>query len=415
MIYLIGQLAVWLLLTAAFAALAGWALAAEQAAPGEAAARRERENLLRDLVRATGDGPVDRDVEFDAAPTQRLLEIRDGRIAELERSLETSRARADELSGELAELQRGGRLNDLDAEELTRLRAAEAERARTVDAEVEPVEDENVALQAWRLRYFEQRVRYLEGQGRADAATPLPLAAPEAEPEPPIQEWTAREASARAAFLEEELRAARQAPAQEIQAAADVAEAEPFAADADVDMLLRWRLLYLERRVAHLQSETAAPSVPELAPLPAAGPDPDRWKWRARYLEARVRHLEQRPAQVVAAVAAPAPAEAETPMRVAAPSNRRAKPPVLPAPRNGAPDDLTLIEGVTLLQQTTLYSLGIFHFDQIAAWSEENVAWVDQYLRLQGRIGDEEWLEQASELAAHGPAAARRALESEDA
>ncbi|MEZ5962099.1 MAG: hypothetical protein R3C30_16995 [Hyphomonadaceae bacterium] len=88
---------------------------------------------------------------------------------------------------------------------------------------------------------------------------------------------------------------------------------------------------------------------------------------------------------------------------------------MLPAARKGAPDDLTLIEGVSLLQQTTLYSLGIFHFDQIAAWSEENVAWVDQYLRLQGRIGEEEWLEQARELAAHGPAAARRALESEDA
>ncbi|MBK6705624.1 MAG: hypothetical protein IPG56_18900 [Caulobacteraceae bacterium] len=94
---------------------------------------------------------------------------------------------------------------------------------------------------------------------------------------------------------------------------------------------------------------------------------------------------------------------------------RDAKPPVLPAARNGAPDDLTLIEGVSLLQQTTMYSLGVFHFDQIAAWSEENVAWVDQYLRLQGRIGDEEWVEQAAELAAHGPAAARRALESEDA
>ena len=88
---------------------------------------------------------------------------------------------------------------------------------------------------------------------------------------------------------------------------------------------------------------------------------------------------------------------------------------MLGAARNGAPDDLTLIESVSLLQQTTLYSLGVFHFDQIAAWTEENVAWVDQYLRLQGRIGEEEWIEQASELAAHGPAAARRALEIEEA
>jgi len=411
MIYLIAQLAPFLLLTMAFAALSGAMLAASRAAPAEAAARREREHLLRDLVRFTGDGPIDQPVELDGAPTQRLLEIRDGRIAELERALETARSRNDELSSELAVLQRGGQLNDLDAEELARLRAAETERARTVDAEVENVEDENIALQAWRLRYFEQRVRYLESQSHvavnAEAEEP-------AEEAPPLLEWTAREASARAAFLENELRAAR---ATDAEPDAPVAtEPEPFAADADVDMLLRWRLLYLERRVAHLQAQKA-----EAAPVVEAQPamaDPDRWKWRARYLEARVRHLEQRPVQPVGAVAEAPPQQEQpiaAPVRMAAPPSRRSKPAVLPSARNGAPDDLTLIEGVSLLQQTTLYSLGIFHFDQIAAWSEENVAWVDQYLRLQGRIGDEEWLAQARELAAHGPAAARRALESEDA
>ena len=122
--------------------------------------------------------------------------------------------------------------------------------------------------------------------------------------------------------------------------------------------------------------------------------------------------------QIVAAAAPIAEAaEAEAtvePQRIAAPA-RRAKPPVLPAARNGAPDDLTLIEGLSQLQQTTMYSLGVFHFDQIAAWSDENVAWVDQYLRLQGRIVEEEWVDQARELAAHGPAAARRVLEGEEA
>jgi predicted flap endonuclease-1-like 5' DNA nuclease len=220
---------------------------------------------------------------------------------------------------------------------------------------------------------------------------------------------------ARAGFLEEELRRTQAdvTPAMPDAEAPD-GEAEPFAADADVDMLLRWRLLYLERRVAHLQAASAAEPAP-VAPPRETQADPDRWKWRARYLEARVRHLEQRPPQMIAAPAAVAEQEAE-PVRVTAPpAARRSKPPVLPAARNGAPDDLTLIEGVSLLQQTTLYSLGVFHFEQIAAWSEENVAWVDQYLRLQGRIGEEEWIEQASDLARDGPAAARRALESEDA
>jgi NADH-quinone oxidoreductase subunit E len=128
--------------------------------------------------------------------------------------------------------------------------------------------------------------------------------------------------------------------------------------------------------------------------------------WRARYLEARVRHLEQR--------AAPAPipvAYAETEAAPPAPSVAARKPPVFSAARNGAPDDLTLIEGVSALQQTTLNGVGVFHFDQIAAWTPENVAWVDQYFRLRGRITEEEWVEQAGDLAREGPAAARRATE----
>ncbi|MEZ5957084.1 MAG: hypothetical protein R3C27_07755 [Hyphomonadaceae bacterium] len=414
MIYLIAEMAPWLLLTMLFAALAGGMLAAERAAPAEAAAQREREHLLRDLVRFTGDGPLDHEVELDVAPTQRLLEIRDGRIAELERALEMARGRSDELTSELAELQRGGQLNDLDAEELVRLRAAEAERARTVDAEVSGVEDERVALQEWRLRYFEQRVKYLEGHARAALQAPMEEPQPIAEAEPPRLEWAAREASARAAFLEDELRAARAPATPAPLAEPEENEPEPFASDADVDMLLRWRMLYLERRVAHLQEQGAVVEAPAPPPAPVEPvADPDRWKWRARYLEARVRHLEQRPVQVV--VAPVQSAQEASPQHVATlAASRRAKPPVLPAPRNGAPDDLTLIEGVSLLQQTTFYSLGIFHFDQIAAWSEENVAWVDQYLRLQGRIDEEAWIEQASDLAREGPAAARRVLQDED-
>jgi NADH-quinone oxidoreductase subunit E len=95
------------------------------------------------------------------------------------------------------------------------------------------------------------------------------------------------------------------------------------------------------------------------------------------------------------------------------PTRRGVKPPVLGSARNGAPDDFTLIEGVSLQQQSTLYSLGVFHFDQIAAWTPDHVIWVDNYLRLRGRIADQEWLEQADELARDGPAAARRVSEDE--
>lgn len=409
MMYLIGQMSVWLFLTALAMAAAGWWFAAERAAPADRALSRERENLVRDLAKlASGDAgePSTVEAERESDAMRRLATVREGRIAELEHALGQSRTRVDELTAELAEAARGER-SSADVEELTRLRALVAshdeEAHRVIDAPATPVEDEAVVLQGWRLRYFEQRVRYLETQ-----APPQPIAAiaPTTD-EPPIDAWRAREAEARAAHLEEELRQRRAAPA--------AAEAAPFAANADIDALLRWRLLYLERRVAHLQAHASEP-----APQPVAAPvrdaaDPDRWKWRARYLEARVRHLEQRPI----AAAGPQPVAASAPEpepATPAPSARRgAKPPVLASARNGAPDDFTLIESVSQQQQLTLNAIGVFHFDQIAAWTPDHVAWVDAYFRLGGRVEREEWVEQAADLAREGVAAARRIAEDETA
>jgi predicted flap endonuclease-1-like 5' DNA nuclease len=421
MIYLIGQLSIWLLLTAAFAAVAGWAWAAERSSGAERALRRDRDNLMRDLIRlAQGDGGnVDGalEIERETDATRRLLEIRDARIAELEQAVETARARANDAAGEVAELQRRLEQNTpAENEELTRLRALVAERERdddaVIDAAITPaIDEEAIALQTWRLRYFEQRVRYLEGLSRETQAA-------EPAPDLPLQ-WRARDAEARAAFLEQELRQGQGTAPEPADAAA--VEEPPFAADADVDVLLRWRLLYLERRVSYLQEEAAqdaaGPAISEPEPVAEATPDPDRWKWRARYLEARVRHLEQRPVrpEPVQQIAEPVTEAApETPAPAPRPARRGSKPTVFASARNGAPDDFTLIEGVSLQQQSTLYSIGVFHFDQIAQWSADNVAWVDQYLRLGGRIEDEEWVEQAQDLAREGPLAARRVLDSED-
>lgn len=424
MIYLIGQLSIWLLLTAASAGFAGWMYAAHRAAPDRLALRRERERLTRDLGRlAAGDGSDAGGADADRARAEAdasLSRVRESRIAELEHALEQARTRANDASAEAAELRRQLDSVDANADELARLRTLSASledaRAREIEADVQPVvEDDSAVLQAWRLRYFEQRVRYLENAKRQ-------IAAPVAEPAPvldatPLAEWQVREAQARATYLENELRAVSASAAE---VATPIEEEAPFAANAEVDVLLRWRLLYLERRVAHLQSLGAQALTPEPVAVADAAPDPDRWKWRARYLEARVRHLEQRPVAVAQAQAAPvqqiaAAAEPEAPPRQtsAAPA-RRAKPPTLAAPRNGAPDDLTLIESISQMQQTTLYALGVFHFEQIEAWTAENIAWVDQYLRLGGRIDDEEWLEQAADLAREGPGAARRVLEDQD-
>lgn len=413
MIYLISQLWVWLLLTLVGAAVAGWAYAQERAAPAERTRRRQRQDILDDLVRLTAEdgAPIDSiamDREADA--NRSLLDIRDARIAELEQSLEQARSRASELLGEVSALQRGAPGGEHE-EEVRRLRGQvaelEAERSRTIDVASEPVIDPEVeaqaALQQWRLRYFEQRVRYLES-GTREQVLPI-VEEPARSSQAPS--WREREAEARAAYLENAL---REREAEPVDAVADAPAESPFAANADVDVLLRWRLLYLERRVAHLQALGVAPATPQ--PVSAVA-DSDRWKWRARYLEARVRHLESRPPVVVQQAASVIEALAdETP---APPKRRGTKPPVLGAPRNGAPDDFTLIEGVSLQQQSTLYSLGVFHFDQIAAWTPDHVAWVDNYLRLRGRIEEEEWLEQADELARDGPASARRSTQNEPA
>jgi len=400
MIYLIGQLAGWLLVTAAFAALAGWAFAAQRAAAGDAALRRDRAHLVRDLAGlAAGESGAANDsagAEREIDVARRMGEIHISRIAELERQLSAARANADSAAAEAAELQR-----------MIESRDAAPEAATLVEPEPDPtpIEDETIALQAWRLRYFEQRVRYLEGVAR------------QAAPVAPESDWRARVAEAEATHLSGELRALA-TPAPQAGATPDN-NASPFAANADIDVLLRWRMLYLERRVEHLQAQAAAdaPMPVEEVVLYPAGPDPDRWKWRARYLEARTRHLEH---LLAARPAAPQPAALarvaeDEPAPTPRPSVRSAKPDMLASARNGAPDDFTLIDGVTVLQQTTLYSLGVFHFDQIAAWTPENVAWVDQYLRLRGRIDDEEWVDQAGDLAREGPAAARRVLEDEDA
>jgi predicted flap endonuclease-1-like 5' DNA nuclease len=405
MIYLITVLAPWLLLTAAFAGLAGWAIAAERGAPAQTAQRRERDKLVRDLAQlAAGEATPQTAIVSDADTARSLAIIRDGRIAELERVLEQSRARAAQLAGELAELQRRSERSEADSAEVTRLRglvdAHQAQSAQTIDVQPEPVHDEAAALQTWRLRYFEQRVQFLEGR-----AVPPALPAPAAVPaeEAPTHEWRAREAEARVAFLEQELRN------RSGQAAAEPTSS--FAANADDDVLLRWRMLYLERRAVHLQANAAqrreVVAEPALLAVAADAPDPDRWKWRARYLEARVRHLEQRPAQAPVNGVAPEAPVAARPPEPPAPTVPEERPPGLPAATSGAPDDFTLIDGVGPLQQSTLNSLGIYQFDQIAAWTPANVAWVDRYLRLRGRIGEEEWIEQAAELAEHGVHAAR--------
>ncbi|MGI9384241.1 MAG: NADH-quinone oxidoreductase subunit NuoE [Methyloligellaceae bacterium] len=76
------------------------------------------------------------------------------------------------------------------------------------------------------------------------------------------------------------------------------------------------------------------------------------------------------------------------------------RPEGLESARGGRADDLKRIGGIGPKIEKTLHELGIFHFDQIAAWTDENVAWVDDHLGFKGRVGREDWIGQAKALAA---------------
>jgi NADH-quinone oxidoreductase subunit E len=78
------------------------------------------------------------------------------------------------------------------------------------------------------------------------------------------------------------------------------------------------------------------------------------------------------------------------------------KPEALSGPQGSGADDLKKIKGVGPKLERTLNGLGIYHFWQIAEFTRENVAWVDQHLRFRGRIDREQWIDQAKTLAAGG-------------
>ena len=75
------------------------------------------------------------------------------------------------------------------------------------------------------------------------------------------------------------------------------------------------------------------------------------------------------------------------------------KPETLDAARDGGADDLKKISGVGPKLEATLNDLGFWHFDQIAKWTADEIAWVDSRLKFKGRVERDDWIGQAAELA----------------
>jgi len=78
----------------------------------------------------------------------------------------------------------------------------------------------------------------------------------------------------------------------------------------------------------------------------------------------------------------------------------------------GEADDLLRIKGVTAELAARISGLGVIKYDQIAHFSDEDIANVDEALALEGRIERDDWVGQAQALVAE-LAAAEAALEDE--
>lgn len=85
------------------------------------------------------------------------------------------------------------------------------------------------------------------------------------------------------------------------------------------------------------------------------------------------------------------------------------KPPALASARDGLPDDLTMIKGIGAKMEKLCNRLGFWHYDQIAAWSTDEIAWVDDNLEgFKGRVTRDNWAAQAKKMTGVQPPAFKR-------
>lgn len=100
--------------------------------------------------------------------------------------------------------------------------------------------------------------------------------------------------------------------------------------------------------------------------------------------------------------AAPKKAAPTKATKTAAPKAAK-KPKSRKAARKGGADDLKMIKGIGPKLEAMLNGLGLFHFDQIAAWTDGEINWADtELVGFKGRVTRDNWVEQAKTLADGG-------------
>ncbi len=144
--------------------------------------------------------------------------------------------------------------------------------------------------------------------------------------------------------------------------------------------------------------------VKSLLPAPAGAP------MKPTPVVVRGRPRDEEPPAPSSPAPEPPPTKSETAAAAARESTAKASPAKkhfpgqppesLAAPRGGTADDLTRIKGVGPKSVEKLHALGVFHFDQIAAWNIDNARWIGAALAVPGRVERGKWIQQARELVA---------------
>ena len=182
-------------------------------------------------------------------------------------------------------------------------------------------------------------------------------------------------------------------------------EAEVKRADAAHDETKeRLRQLHQERLPAPEAPAAAAPTTMPPAEAPPAAPDQplseaERIAQAKRRIDAKLAQLpagsSARRRLVAERAALEGSAAPAADGAVAAPEQKLFTPPP------EAPDDLERIRGIGPVLRQRLNKLGITTFAQIAAFTEADLARIDEVLDFKGRIVREGWVEQAKVLRDH--------------
>ncbi|MBF17982.1 MAG: hypothetical protein CME88_06355 [Hirschia sp.] len=358
MFYLFAHMWLWMLLAALCGGLIGWALRCRRCS-------RETEALV-----------AQRDTAVAEAKTLRaggaITSNTDSRVTQLESDLAAER---DEIAGLKAKLATATAAGSAGVTGLTGLAVGNADEGATDSDGMDDIK--------WRNRYLESRVRFLEGKL--------------AETEPGGTETSGAEPSS-----DEGL-------------------------DSSMDQArLKWRNRYLEGRVRYLEEDAAiAQRKPEnskslgvtafTASMPVSS-EKEGVKEDAVKSEELSSGAESKPkkkskksrktstktsvetASIAGLTGAAFFSAIEKDEGYVA-SGADGKPATLKAAFGGKADDLREIAGVGPKLEKLLHELGIFHFAQIASWTEKEIDWVDERLTFKGRIRRENWIDQCKLLA----------------